>query len=258
MQLCYIFRVLMSQNNFLAFERYFMALLFQLTVHRQVNALLLNLSLKYAQGSGDHREREEKKNKRFTVTTDGARLSRFAINPLWLASMVEIKAVICLKWLNNVRRSVKQTPAALYIMHQRPAEGLPWKDNMTYPRERRREGRREGRRREQYSGRKKDSVWRQRRKWEGQPRGFNKSLSSTVHSCLREDGEGGGGHSRGPRGLFTLLPLICPWFSRETARATERDQPLCSRFVSECVVGNNGSGGGQRTAPETLRSDAHH
>lgn len=221
-----------------------MALLFHLTAHRRVNMLFLNLSLKYAQGRGDHREQEKKEiNKRFTVTTDGARLSRLGINPLWLTSTLEIKAAICLKRLNNVRHSVKHTPAALYIMHQRPAEGLLWKDNMTHPRERWREGWRE---------RGKDSVWRRRRKWEGQPWGFNKSLSSTVHCWLREDG-GGGSHSRGPRGLFTQLPLICPWFNREPERETERERPLCSKFYM-CVVTNNGSSSGQSTAPETLCS----
>lgn len=159
----------------------------------------------------------KKKQKRFRVTTVGARLSRFGINPLWLTSMVEIKAAICLKWLNNVRHSVKHTPAALYIMHQRPAEGLLRKDNMTYPRERwKEEGRREKERGDEQTGtwRGKEAASRQRRKWEGQQWGFNKSLSSTVRSWLREDG-GGGGHSKGPRGLFTQLPLICTWFSRE-------------------------------------------
>lgn len=77
MQLCRIFRV------FVVFDRYFMALLFHLTAHRRVNMLFLNLSLKYAQGRGDHWEQEKKEiNKRFTVTTDGARLSRLGINPL--------------------------------------------------------------------------------------------------------------------------------------------------------------------------------
>jgi len=68
---------------------------------------------------------------------------------------VEIKAVICLKRLNNVRHSVKHTPAALYIMHQRPAEGLLRKDNMTYPRERDggKRGERETERQRRWTGR---------------------------------------------------------------------------------------------------------
>lgn len=142
----------------------------------------------------------ERGEKRFRVTTDGARLSRFDINPLWLTSMVEIKAAICLKRLNNVRHSVKHTPAALYIMHRRPAEGLQRKDNMTYPRERWRDGRRESKRERRQAGRhlKRKRGWRQRRKWEGQRWGFNKSLSPTVRSWLR--GGGGGGHSKGPEG----------------------------------------------------------
>lgn len=87
----------------------------------------------------EHEEWNERV-KRYRVTMAEACLSHFGINPLWLTSTVEIKAVICLKRLNNVKHSVKHTPAALYIMHQRPAEG---KDNMTYPQERKREGKRE-------------------------------------------------------------------------------------------------------------------
>lgn len=90
-----------------------------------------------------HRAGEVTREKRFRVTTAEARLRRFGRNPPWLTSTAEIKAAICLKRLNNVRHGVKHTAAALYIMCQRPAEGLLWKDNMTYPRERRRDGRRE-------------------------------------------------------------------------------------------------------------------
>lgn len=73
---------------------------------------------------------------RLEVTTGKVLRSHFGLNPIWLTSTEEIKAAICLKSLNNVRQSVKHTPAALYIMHRRPAEGLLRRDNMTYPRER--------------------------------------------------------------------------------------------------------------------------
>lgn len=111
--------------------------------------IFLNLSFQICAGQR-RRARARGGEKVFRVTTAGARLRRFGINPLWLTSMVEIKAAICLKRLNNVRHSVKHTPAALYIMHQRPAEGLLQKDNMTYPRERWRE--REGGREAQREG----------------------------------------------------------------------------------------------------------
>lgn len=62
-----------------------------------------------------------------------AQLSGFGRNPRWLTSTPEIKAVICLKRLNNVSDSVKHTSAALCIMHQRPLEGQAEKDNTTYP-----------------------------------------------------------------------------------------------------------------------------
>lgn len=112
---------------------------------------------------------------RFRVKTAEARLSRFGINPLWLTSTVEIKAVICQRWLNNVRPNVKHTPAALYIMHQRPAEGLLRKDNMTYPWERGRGGRgREGRQ----AGKHSERLERDRG---GNERVSNEDLTRVFH-----------------------------------------------------------------------------
>ena len=153
----------------------------QFKVTGQTNILFLNLSLKYAQGRQwemTESERRRKKNKKgLRVTTVGARLSRFGINPLWLTSTLEIKAAICLKRLNNVRHSVKHTPAALYIMHQRPAEGLLRKDNMTYPWERRREeGRREGETGDRLAGTRRE-VRRLERDREGNERVSHEDLT---------------------------------------------------------------------------------
>lgn len=109
-------------------------------------------------------------------------------------------------------QSVKHTPAALYIMHQRPAGGLLRRDNMTYPQE-------TGRERDSYRMEIEEEMRA------GQQQGFNKSLQSTVCSWLREKkgggkGGGGGGHSTGPWGLFTQFPLICTWFSSERREET--------------------------------------
>lgn len=60
-------------------------------------------------------------------------------------------------------------PAALYIMHQRPAEGLQRRDNMTYPRER-------GGETDSYGTEIEEEMRA------GQQRGFNKSLQSAVCS----------------------------------------------------------------------------
>lgn len=105
---------------------------------------------------------------RLRVTAGKALVSHFGLNPIWLTSTEEIKAAICLKSLNNVRQSVKHTPAALYIMHRRPAEGLLRRDNMTYPQER--------------GGRDSYRMEIEEEMRAGQQQGFNKSLQSTVCS----------------------------------------------------------------------------
>lgn len=51
--------------------------------------------------------------------------------PINLWSGDKSSDTVCLNWFNNVKHSVKHTPAALYIMHQRPVEGFLWKDNMS-------------------------------------------------------------------------------------------------------------------------------
>lgn len=131
----------------------------------------------------EHEEWNERV-KRYRVTMAEACLSHFGINPLWLTSTVEIKAVICLKRLNNVKHSVKHTPAALYIMNQRPAEG---KDNMTYPQERReeREGKKEVMNRQ---------VLREKQRLDGDRGGnervSNEDLTRVYHPQYAVDWEG--------------------------------------------------------------------
>lgn len=162
-----------SQNNIcgaaICLKDYFPLHSFDVT-----DILFLNLSLKYAQVWGNDREhREEKNNKTKVHGVNG--WSRFSINPLWLTSIVEIKAVICLKRLNNVKHSVKHTPVALYIMRHRTAEGRLWKDNTTYPSfwETRRERRREREETKRYLERKRDRG--------GNERVSNKDLTRVYH-----------------------------------------------------------------------------
>ena len=187
--------------------------------------------------AGQKKWGRKKKKERFRVTSVEARLSRFGINPLWLTSTVEIKAAICLKRLNNVRHSVKHTPAALYIMHQGPAEGLLRRDNRTYPRERwregeeEREGKRGGTNREplreagletegemrgsamriqqesiNYSAQLTKGGWRRRRRrrWRPLQRPLRAVHTTPINLCMIQPRERRDSSLRGPRDHHTL------------------------------------------------------